>query len=163
MVNVQLDKENQQITQSLQLLRSFSDVQKNMMRFVQKSAAENGLSVTQYSILMTIIVHKEMTQKILGEKTFLAKSTLSQAVDGMVRDGWINRQQVEGNRREVLLSLSGNGEELIKKIRQQEGGIHQIFQAVAESLTDKQFEELLGTHQQITTYLEALDQGECSK
>lgn len=162
MVRSQLDIENQSLTRSIQLLRSFSNIQKNMMRFVQKSAVENGLSIPQYTILMTIIIHKEMTQKNVGEKTFLPKSTLSQAVDGLVREGLLNRQQVEGNRREILLSLSEKGLARIKEIHMQENGIHQKFQSVAESLTDKQFEELLDTHQQITKHLEEPGQEECS-
>lgn len=133
-----------------------------MMRFVQKSAVENGLSVPQYTILMTIIIHKEMTQKKVGEKSFLPKSTLSQAVDGLVREGLLNRQQVEGNRRETLLSLSENGLARIKEIHMQENGIHQIFQSVAESLSDRQFEELIGTHKQITAHLEEMGQEEGS-
>ena len=157
-----MENENQNLSRSIQLLRSFSNVQKNMMRFVQKSAVENGLSVPQYTILMTIIIHKEMTQKNVGEKTFLPKSTLSQAVDGLVREGLLNRQQVEGNRREILLSLSENGLARIKEIHMQENGIHQIFQSVAESLSDRQFEELIGTHEQITAHLEEMGQGECS-
>ncbi|WP_342742428.1 MarR family winged helix-turn-helix transcriptional regulator [Paenisporosarcina indica] len=133
-----------------------------MMRFVQKSALENGLSVPQYTIMMTIIHHKEMTQKVVGEKTFLPKSTLSQAVDGLVREGLLDRQQVEGNRREILLSLNEKGMERIKMIHLQEGGIHQIFHSVVESLTESQVEELLGTHHQITTFLETYisEQGE---
>lgn len=157
-----MNNENQNLTRSIQLLRSFSNVQKNMMRFVQKSAVENGLSIPQYTILMTIIIHKEMTQKNVGEKTFLPKSTLSQAVDGLVREGLLDRQQVEGNRREILLSLSEKGFARIKEIHMQENGIHQIFQSVADSLSDSQFENLIGTHEHITAQLEEMGQGECS-
>lgn len=44
----------------------------------------------------------------------------------------------------------------------QENGIHQIFQSVADSLSDRQFEDLIGTHEQITAQLEEMGQGECS-
>src|SRR4051794_21705421 len=101
---------------SVQLLRSFWNVQKNIMRFVQKTAAENGLTVPQYSILMTITLYKETSQKNVGEKTFLPKSTLSQAVDGLVRGGLLHREPVEGNRREIQLSITDKGENLLKTI-----------------------------------------------
>jgi DNA-binding MarR family transcriptional regulator len=150
---------------STQLLHSFWNVQKNLMRLVQKSAVENGLSVPQYSILMTMKLTKEMTQKNVGERTFIPKSTLSQAVDGLVREGMINRQQVEGNRREIMLSVTEKGQELIKMIHLQDGGIHQVLQSAVEVLSESQFEELLGTHHQITNYLETEvpDLGECTK
>ncbi|MGE7185026.1 MarR family winged helix-turn-helix transcriptional regulator [Peribacillus sp. NPDC006672] len=150
---------------SVQLLRSFSNVQKNIMRFVQKTAAENGLTVPQYSILMTISPHKEITQKIVGEKTFLPKSTLSQAVDGLVRGGMLQREHVEGNRREIQLSITEKGKNSLKMIHFQEGSIHQIFQSAIELLSEEQFEELLETHLLITNFLEAqaTEQGECTK
>ncbi|WP_078411020.1 MarR family winged helix-turn-helix transcriptional regulator [Priestia abyssalis] len=160
-----MEKENQKFMRSVQLMRSFWNVQKNMMRFIQKTATENGLSVPQYSILVAIAPHKEMTQKNLGEITFLPKSTLSQAVDGLVKAGWLHRQQVEGNRREMQLSLSEEGETLLKTIHLQEGGIHQVFQSAVETLTNRQYEGLLESHQQIATYLEAqaIEQGEDTK
>lgn len=160
---MQLD--NESMMKSTQLLHSFWNVQKNLMRLVQKSAVENGLSVPQYSILMTMKLTKEMTQKSVGEKTFLPKSTLSQAVDGLVREGRINRQQVEGNRRETMLSVTEKGQELIKMIHLQDGGIHQVLQSAVELLSGSQFEELLRTHHQITTYLETEvpELGECTK
>lgn len=150
---------------SRQLLHSFWNVQKNLIRLAQKSAAENGLSVPQYSIMMAMKLNKEMTQKTVGEVTFLPKSTLSQAVDGLVREGIINRQQVEGNRREIMLSVTEKGEALIKDIYLQEGGIHQVFQSIVEVMSESQYEELLRAHLQITTYLETESQetGECKK
>lgn len=156
-----MTNENQELTRSIQLLRSFSGVQRNMMRFLQQSAVENGLSIPQYTILMTIISQKEMTQKMVGEKTFLPKSTLSQAVDGLVREGLLDRQQVEGNRREMMLSLNEEGIKRIKTIHLQEGGIHQIFNSVVKSLSNSQFDELLETHHQIISFLEkyAQEQG----
>jgi DNA-binding MarR family transcriptional regulator len=149
-----MDSDNQKFMRSVELLSSFSNVQKNMMQFIQKAAVENGISVSQYTILITMAPDKEMTQKVLGEKTYFPKSTLSQAVDGLVQAGWINRQPVEGNRREILLSLSESGETLLKTIHLQEGGVHQIFQAAIELLSEEQYNELLKVHRQIATYLE---------
>lgn len=154
-----------QLMRSVQLLRSFWNVQKNIMQFVQKTAAENGLTVPQYSILMTITLYKETSQKNVGEKTFLPKSTLSQAIDGLVRSGLLHREHVEGNRREIQLSITDKGQNLLKTIHFHEGSIHQIFQTAIEMLSEEQFEELLKTHLQITNFLEAkaTEQGECTK
>lgn len=155
-----MECKDEKFMRSVQLMRSFAGIQKNMIRFVQKSAAENGLSIPQYTILMTLAVSTEMTQKNIGEKTFLPKSTLSQSVDGLVREGLINRQQVEGNRREMLLSLSDTGLDRIKAIHMQEGGIHQVFQEVTDSLSSEQYDGLIETHHQIKTQLENIEQEE---
>lgn len=141
-------------TRSAQLLRSFWNVNKNIMRLIQTTASENGLSVPQYTILLTISQHREIVQKTVGELTFLPKSTLSQAVDGLVNLELITRKQVEGNRRETLLSITEKGFELIKKLHLHEGGIHQVFQLAIESLTEEQFNDLLNAHSKITENLE---------
>ncbi|WGG46585.1 MarR family transcriptional regulator [Rossellomorea sp. DA94] len=145
---------NQQITPALQLLRSFSRVNKTMMRFVQKTAADNGLSVPQYTILVTIAPERELTQKTIGERTFLPKSTLSQAVDGLVQAGFLHRQQVEDNRREMLLSLSHQGETMLKGIHKQEGSIHQLTAGAVETLSEEEFAGLLEAHERIADYFD---------
>jgi DNA-binding MarR family transcriptional regulator len=157
--------ENQRISPALQILRSFSRVNKTMMRFVQKTAADNGLSVPQYTILVTIAPEREMTQKAVGEKTFLPKSTLSQAVDGLVQAGFLHRQQVEDNRREMLLSLSSQGESMLKEIHKQEGSIHQLTAGAVGTLSEEQFAGLLQSHQQIADFFDekAAEQEEDSK
>ena len=145
--------ENKEMDAYMQLMLSFAHVQKNMVRFIQKSAVEKGLSIPQYSILMTIISCKEMTQKNIGEKTFLPKSTLSQAVDGLVKEGYLDRRQVEDNRRETLLALNEKGQALVEELHLQEDGLHQVFKAASEQFTNDQVEELLDAHRKISAYL----------
>ncbi|MDQ7862397.1 winged helix DNA-binding protein [Peribacillus frigoritolerans] len=58
---------------------------------------------------MTITLYKETSQKNVGRKHFFQKSTLSQAVDGLVRGGMLHREHVEGNRREIQLSITDKG------------------------------------------------------
>ncbi|WP_203341099.1 MarR family winged helix-turn-helix transcriptional regulator [Planococcus beijingensis] len=149
--------ENKEMDAYMQLMLSFAHVQKNMVRFIQKSAVEKGLSIPQYSILMTIISCKEMTQKNIGEKTFLPKSTLSQAVDGLVKEGYLDRRQVEDNRRETLLALSPKGQALVEELHLQEDGLHQVFKAASEQFTDEQVEELLQAHRKISSYLKEVE------
>lgn len=149
--------ENKEMDAYMQLMLSFAHVQKNMVRFIQKSAVEKGLSIPQYSILMTIISCKEMTQKNIGEKTFLPKSTLSQAVDGLVKEGYLDRRQVEDNRRETLLALSPKGQALVEELHLQKDGLHQVFKAASEQFTDEQVEELLQAHRKISSYLKEVE------
>ncbi|TWT25327.1 MarR family winged helix-turn-helix transcriptional regulator [Planomicrobium sp. CPCC 101110] len=149
--------QNQSIMRSVELLQSFASVQKNLYRFVQKSAADNGLSVPQYTVLITLISESAMTQKTIGEKTFLPKSTLSQAVDGLVKEGLLERTQVEGNRREVLLSVNEKGIEFIQDLHMKEGSVLRIFEGVLDSLEPQEVDGLLGTHARIASLLEAIE------
>lgn len=156
-------KDKKELEAYMQLMLSFANVQKNMVRFIQKAAVEKGLSIPQYSILMTVISRSEMTQKKMGEKTFLPKSTLSQAVDGLVKEGYLDRRQVEDNRRETLLSLSEKGKALVEELHLQEDGLHQVFKAASEQFTPEQVEDLLDAHQKISTYLQEVELEVASK
>jgi DNA-binding MarR family transcriptional regulator len=124
------------------------------MRFVHTTALENDLSIPQYSVLMTIAPQKEMTQKQIGEVLQIPKSTLSQAVDGLVQTEWIHRKPVKDNRREMQLILSEKGVALFKKISSQKGSIHQTIDSAIGSLDEKQFEELQATLLHIADFLE---------
>lgn len=143
-----------QYCRSLKLMQSFWNMQNSIMRYVQRKAAENDLSVTQYNILMMLVHHDEIPQKALQEKTFLPKSTLSQAINGLVDAGYLVRKQIKGNRREVKLSICQKGEDLMKKIVLDKDNFHQLCEDAIEALTDEQFTNLINTQQQIAANFE---------
>lgn len=139
---------------SSEFLHSFWRVNRNLMRFVHNTAQENDLSIPQYSVLMIIAPRKEMTQKQLGEILQIPKSTLSQAVDGLVQTAWINRQPVQDNRREMHLILSEKGNALFEKISLQKGSIHHTIETIINTIEDNKFEELQNTLLHIADLLE---------
>lgn len=134
---------------SSDFLHSFWRVNRNLMRIVHNTAQEYGLSIPQYSVLMIIAPRKEMTQKQLGEILQIPKSTLSQAVDGLVQTEWIHRQPVQDNRREMQLIISEKGNALFEKI-----SIHQTIETVINTIGSNQYEEFQNTLHQIAKLLE---------
>lgn len=149
-----MESEDRKVMHSQELLNAFRNTQRNLVQFVRKTATDNDLSVPQYSIMMTMQSCRKMTQKIVGEKTLLPKSTLSQAVDGLVRSGLLNREQLENNRREMQLSFSKEGRLLVERIHLQKDGIYQVFKHAVDTLNVEQYQVLLEAHLQITAYLE---------
>ncbi|OMC84497.1 MarR family transcriptional regulator [Viridibacillus sp. FSL H7-0596] len=146
---------------SEKLLHSFWHVNHCIRRIVQRTALENDLTIPQYALLITLAPFEEMTQKQLGKATFFPKSTLSQAVDGLVQAELIHRNPVEDNRREMLLTLSTKGQLLYNKIQSQESSILQAFESATESLSEKQYDDLLTSQRQIIILLEeAIERGE---
>lgn len=146
-------KEENELAGYMQLMLSFAEVQKAMLRIIQKSALETGMSLPQYSIMMTIFRCSGITQKAIGEKAFLPKSTLSQAVDGLAKEGYVIRQPMENDRREMRLELSDSGHALAEKLHLKEGGLHQLFEAASSQFTEHQIEELVAAHRKISACL----------
>ncbi|MBL5768478.1 MarR family transcriptional regulator [Bacillus sporothermodurans] len=149
---------------SLEILRAFDHVQQNARKIFQKTASDHNLSIPQLVLLTKLAPQIEMTQKELGKETQLPKSTLSQAVDGLVLAGLIHRHPVEDNRREMQLILSEKGKEFFDTIWFQKGSIHHAFECALRTFTEKQSEDFLAALRQIALFLEKeiTEQGECS-
>lgn len=145
---------NGEFDHSIELLRSFWNLHKNFIHSMQQTAHSHELSMPQYTILMTMMHHKEMTQKTVREITHLPKSTLSHSIDGLIEKNILNRTPVEDNRREMLLSINEKGEKMVKNIQTQQNGVHQIFYQAVNSLSDEQRQEMIKTLTQITSYFE---------
>lgn len=154
---------NTDLPREVRLLHSFLNVNKNLAWLVSRTAVNNGLTVPQFSVLIMIAPHRKMTQKVIGEKTFMPKSTLSQAVDGLVKAELIQRRPVEGNRRELELTLSEKGEALIAELSQQDGSVAMLFKNACDTLSEKQYQDLLELHTLIvqTLQMEQGEQGKC--
>ncbi len=160
--------DQQSFSRSSELFRTLWRINRSMRYFVQKTAMEHELSVPQYAVLMMVAPKKEITQKQLGHLIKFPKSTLSQAVDGLVQAGFLMRHPVEENRRKMQLILSEKGKLLYETIRVQHGGIHHALETAIERVDEKKFQEALATLSQIVTLLGELEEesekgGECLK
>ena len=149
-----MQSENQHNMRSGDLVRAIWRVNLSMRKIVQRTAAANDLTAPQYAVLMTLSPYSELTQKELGQMMPFPKSTLSQAVDGLVQAGLMDRYPVKENRREMQLILSHEGKTLIQTIREQEGSINRIFESVMDTLQARQYEELVHSLDQIADFLE---------
>ncbi|WP_217586596.1 MarR family winged helix-turn-helix transcriptional regulator [Lentibacillus saliphilus] len=145
---------NNQPGRSMDILQSFWRLKKAIMAQVKQIAHNHELSVPQFGILITMSHKGKITQKTLQERTHFPKSTLSHAIDGLVLNGYLMRTPVEGNRREMDLSLSEAGHQLIKDIQSQPDSVHTRLTHAVNSFSEEQFNALIDMHQHIAAYLE---------
>lgn len=147
------ENNNNTADKSTQMLLSFWHIQKEMMRTVRNTAQSNQLSMPQYTVLLAMIQQDEMMQKQVHRLTNLPKSTLSQAIDGLVENGILERKPVETNRRKMELEISAAGKSLIKQMQMQEDGIHQLFRQAVESISDDQYDTVMEIHAHLLSEL----------
>ncbi|RXT04258.1 MarR family winged helix-turn-helix transcriptional regulator [Ammoniphilus sp. CFH 90114] len=76
--------------------------------------------------------HRTLTVGDLAELLLLEKSTVSRLVDGMVKGGFVSRELNEGNRREVLVSLTEKGHKTLNRVREQS---IEFYEALLEPLS----------------------------
>ena len=157
-----MSQEEQAGGQPREILQVFWRVATHLRKIAHKTAVANQISMPQFFILMVIGPLESTTQKQLGQSMRLPKSTLSQAVDGLVQAGYLDRRPVENNRREMQLTLTEKGKAMYENVRQHNDYANNVFEEAVKTLSEKQQKALLDYLSKIESYLEKalLEQGE---
>ncbi|MEU7586963.1 MarR family transcriptional regulator [Micromonospora sp. NPDC049230] len=74
-------------------------------------AEEHGLTQAGMVTLMTLARHGELPHREVAEKGFVRPATLTGIVDTLVRDGLVERQRDDSDRRSVRIVLTPAGRE----------------------------------------------------
>lgn len=69
-----------------------------------------------FSILELIDKNPGITQTVLGKANGRNKSSLTPVLDELVRNGFVQRQRVEGNRRAYSLTLTQSGRGALRRL-----------------------------------------------
>ena len=117
-----------------------------------RSLVHEGMDLTynQYKTLLTIADRRECSLGDLARELDVAMSSASQMVDRLVGEGLIERRQDAANRRQVIIRLTENGEDLIARLRQ---GILEAYRNVLARMSEEEQEELVGAFESIARLL----------
>jgi DNA-binding MarR family transcriptional regulator len=98
----------------------FTIILKNLLRKVNRIERNekicHGVTVSQCQIIDIVYENEDISMNQLSNETGLAMSTLTRAVDLLVRDGIVKRNRSENDRRKVILFLTEMGLDLQKKL-----------------------------------------------
>lgn len=113
-----MDYHDEKVMKAIEVLQSYWAINKATAKFTQQNAERLGLTLQQLSIVNLLkftpgITLKEITQRLLS-----AKSTVSVSVEGLVQLGFVERQTSTGDRREINLRLTSEGEKVSKSSAQ---------------------------------------------
>jgi DNA-binding MarR family transcriptional regulator len=75
-----------------------------------------GVTIAQCHTLLELQSHDSINLNELSEKLYLDKSTVSRTVDGLVKNGTVNRIVPKENRRKVMISLTEKGTGICEQI-----------------------------------------------
>lgn len=79
--------------------------------------APHGLSEGRFSLMFMLEAHKEgLSPHVLADQAGVARATVTGLVDGMVRDGLVERHDNPLDRRSNLVALTRKGRTLIRKV-----------------------------------------------
>lgn len=85
---------------------------KEIIKHYKKYLNEMDLTYTQYITMMVMWEEKEINIKNLGEKLFLDSGTLTPLIVKLESKGYIKKNRLKKDERNVIISLTKKGEDL---------------------------------------------------
>lgn len=125
-----------------------------MVDQLQKHLSELDLTLPQVQVLR--ILHKQgaVPAGKLALCLKISAPAMTQLTDRLLRKGLIERRASEGDRRAVLVSLSGSGQSLIDKFRERR---NQIFGAALSQLSAAEQAQVVSSLQKLIAALAAFE------
>jgi MarR family 2-MHQ and catechol resistance regulon transcriptional repressor len=75
----------------------------------------NELTISQFGIMEALLHIGPQNQRELGAKLLKSGGNITMVIDNLVKRGWVTREKDPNDRRAVIISLTTEGEEHIKK------------------------------------------------
>ncbi|MFC2116574.1 MarR family winged helix-turn-helix transcriptional regulator [Bacteroidota bacterium] len=76
----------------------------------------HGITLAQCHTLLELFLHESINLSELSERLYLDKSTVSRTIEGLVKNGLVNRTIPTENRRKVIISLTQKGIDICTQI-----------------------------------------------
>ena len=105
-------------------------------------AEQHNLLEAELKCLRLIGPEESLNNQDIAERMDLSPSRLTRIIDGLVRKGYIDREIDKEDRRNMKISLSNKGENLVKKIN---NAFIEIHKDILEGIDISQHESLLIT------------------
>lgn len=104
-------------------LAAFRAALREFLHFSEDAAAKAGLTAQHYQAMLILRACPEdgaVTINDLARQLFIKHNSAVGLVDRLVREGLVARESAPGDRRKVVLALSGRGRQVLAKL----AGVH---------------------------------------
>lgn len=97
------------------ILNRIRQLVRALRAFDKEAQSKYGVGAAQMFILHVLQHDDHLSLNELAERTATDQSSVSLAVGRLVEEGYVNREQGEGDRRQVRLSLTTKGRALVRR------------------------------------------------
>lgn len=122
-----------------------------LIRITKPLMLEHGILPHRYYVLKQIKRKQPVSMGDLKVPLHITKSTLTSLVDGLVRDGFVERYRGEQDRRKVFLKITTQGVKLLDTIH---GRARSYLGTALKTLKEKELEFLLTTLEKLNHQLD---------
>lgn len=100
----------------MRLLRSLVEGHDAVLEAEERQTRTYGLSLSEFDCLVTLGVDQPLRMCDLAQRSLLTKSHTTQVVKGLEGRGLVRRQRSPESDREVLASLTDEGQQLFEQV-----------------------------------------------
>lgn len=108
---------------------------------IPSEVRESDLSMKHLMILLSLSIKDNLTMGELSEKLAMNLSTLTRAVDKLVEESFVIRQNDPGDRRIVRVSLSSKAKSVLDNIKNQR---RELIASILSNVAEEEREKLVG-------------------
>ncbi len=135
-----------------QLTETMQAMKRGMHAYQQAHAQDYPLSHAQAELLFTIRHSQPVSAKELATKLNMTPGAISQFVESIEQQGFLERHASQEDRRVQYLQLSAEGEALIHRFEQHRT---RMMQTIIRDLTDEELEVWLRVQQKMIAFFKA--------
>ncbi|QBG55113.1 MarR family transcriptional regulator [Bacillus amyloliquefaciens] len=103
--------------ESLKTFLTLLDMSKKMNQVMEHYFSSHGLSEGKFKILMFLFdaPGHSLSPTELAKESNVTKATITGLIDGLARDGFVNRRRHTGDRRKISIDLTEEGKEKLMR------------------------------------------------
>ncbi|MFD0752144.1 MarR family winged helix-turn-helix transcriptional regulator [Mucilaginibacter calamicampi] len=125
--------ENSQLEYVTELRTAITRLIKKLRK---ESVSGQQLSLTERSTLALLQQHKQLQPTELAAMEKITNQSMSQILNHLLQLGYINRTMSETDKRRAIITLSADGEQILKQVRSERD--HWLAQAIAATCTNQE-------------------------
>lgn len=134
------------------ILNSFAEVMSMIMLDLhQRHLAELDLTLPQAQVLRVLRRNGSVPTGHLAAELRISAPAVTQLTDRLIRKGLIERQTAVGDRRTVLVALSGKGKRLVDQFRKRR---REIFSRALARMSEAERMEVIASLEKVVAALE---------
>jgi DNA-binding MarR family transcriptional regulator len=126
----------------LQMIRTYDHLQSQVASLLQR----HNLTVPQFEVLSTLAIADCTTQQELAQRLQVTKGNLVGLIDRLTERGWVERMQVQGDRRVNRVRITEGGKDLLKTAFPEQVG---AVETMMSGLDDMELDSLRGLLQKL--------------
>lgn len=120
--------------ESLRALTIILRASGSITQMVKKDMDSYGVNPTEFMVLELLYSRGPQAIQVIGNKVLLASSSITYVIDQLERKDFVKRKQSEEDRRVTLVSLTTEGQKLMKEIFPQHSS---VIKKLFDELTDQ--------------------------